>query len=56
MKMQQLEPAALSQIYDCLRATQNQQAETRQAAEAALRNFETKPGFCACLAVRDFLK
>ena len=50
----QLGPQDLQAVFDCLRSALSHDPATQKAAEAALRELETRPGFCSCLAVRTW--
>ena len=42
----------LGAVFRCLQSALSHDSTTQKQAEAALRELETRPGFCSCLAVR----
>lgn len=53
--MAALGPGDLPAVFDCLRSALSHDPATQKQAEAALRELETRPGFCSCLAVSRLL-
>lgn len=47
-----LGPSDLPAVFQCLQSALSHDPSTQKQAEAALREMETRPGFCSCLAVR----
>ncbi len=47
-----LGPGDLPAVFQCLQSALSHEPSTQKQAEAALRELETRPGFCSCLAVR----
>lgn len=47
-----LGPGDLQAVFQCLQSALSHEPSTQKQAEAALRELETRPGFCSCLAVR----
>lgn len=51
-----LGPESSSELFDCLQQSLSQDSVVQKSAEAALEQFEQRPNFCACLAVRVCLQ
>jgi hypothetical protein len=51
--MAALGPSDLPAVFECLRSALSHDPTTQKQAETTLRELESRPGFCSCLAVRD---
>ena len=48
-----LGPQDINDLFLCLQQSLSNDVSKQKAAESALRQLESRKGFCSCLAVRD---
>lgn len=48
-----LGPQDINDLFHCLQQSLSNDVRKQKAAESALRQLESRKGFCSCLAVRD---
>lgn len=48
-----LGPNDISSIFECLQRSLSNTAADQKAGEEALKQHDSREGFCSCLAVRD---